>query len=123
MGAVLDERARELYYEEPRNTELTRIAYLYAKTGIPAYNGKTYKLENFSDENFYYDRIMEVTDYYNKGVFTRHGDTYTMSPYHVLWPIPANAVNTNTQGIINQNKGYAGYENNVPPLTTLDEGE
>jgi hypothetical protein len=122
MATVLDERARELYYEEPRNTELTRIAFIYAKTGIPAYNGKTYNLSTFSENNFYFDRIMEVTDYYNKGVFTRHGDTYTMSPYHVLWPIPAININANTQGVINQNKGYSGFENNVPPRTTIGEG-
>ncbi|WP_439484198.1 RagB/SusD family nutrient uptake outer membrane protein [Cyclobacterium plantarum] len=120
IGTILDERARELYYEEPRKTELTRMAYIFANTGIQAYNGKTYSIDNFSEENFLYDRIMEFTDYYNKGVFTRHGDTYTYSPYHVLWPIPANAINTNTQGIINQNKGYSGFENNVPPLTTVD---
>jgi hypothetical protein len=120
IGTVLDERARELYYEEPRKTELTRMAYIFAKTGKPAYNGKTYNMQNFSDDNFYYDRIMEKTDYYNKGVFTRHGDTYTMSPYHVLWPIPAAAINGNTRGIINQNKGYSGYENNVPPLTEIE---
>lgn len=121
IGTVLDERARELYYEEPRKTELTRMAYLYAKTGKAAYNGKTYSLANFSQDNFFYDRIMEKTDFYNQGVRTRHGDEYTMSPYHVLWPIPADAINTNTQGQINQNQGYAGAENNVPPLTTIDE--
>ena len=121
IGTILDERARELYYEEPRKTELTRMAYIFANTGIQAYNGKTYSIENFSDENFLYDRIMSVTDFYNKGVSTRHGDTYTYSPYHVLWPIPAPAINSNTQGIINQNKGYSGYENNVPPLTTIEE--
>lgn len=123
IGTILDERARELYYEEPRKTELTRMAYLFAKTGKAAYNGKTYSEENFSEENFFYDRIMEKTDYYNQGVNTRHGDEYTMSPYHVLWPIPANAVNSNTQGQINQNKGYSGFEANVPPLTTLPEKE
>ena len=121
IGTILDERARELYYEEPRKTELTRMAYVYAKTGKTAYNGKTYSLSNFSEDNFFYDRIMEKTDFYNQGVRTRHGDEYTMSPYHVLWPIPADAVNTNTQGQINQNKGYSGFENNVPPLTTLPE--
>lgn len=119
IGTILDERARELYYEEPRKTELTRMAYLFAKTGKVAYNGKSYSLASFSDDNFFYDRIMEKTDFYNKGVRTRHGDEYTMSPYHVLWPIPASAINGNTQGQINQNKGYAGYENNVPPLTSL----
>ena len=30
IGAVLDERARELYYEEPRKVELTRMAIIYA---------------------------------------------------------------------------------------------
>lgn len=118
---ILDERARELYYEEGRKTELTRIAYIFAKTGETAYNGKTYSLDNFSTDNFWYDRIMEVTDFYNKGAKTIHGDEYTMSPYHVLWPIPASAINANTQGIINQNEGYPGAENNIPPLTTVPD--
>ena len=121
IAYILDERARELYYEENRKTELTRIAYIFAKTGKTAYNGKTYSLANFSTDNFWYDRIMEVTDFYNLGVKTIHGDEYTMSPYHVLWPIPASAINANTQGIINQNEGYPGAENNIPPLTTIPE--
>ncbi|SFU13073.1 Starch-binding associating with outer membrane [Algoriphagus locisalis] len=123
IGTILDERARELYYEEPRKTELTRIARIFAMTGKTAYNGKSYSESNFSQDNFYYDRIMEVTDYYNKGVFTRHGDTYTLSPYHVLWPIPQNAINSNTKGHLNQNEGYYGFENNIPPLTTIETEE
>lgn len=123
IGTILDERARELYYEEPRKTELTRMARIFALTGKTAYNGKTYNESMFSQDNFYYDRIMEVTDYYNKGVFTRHGDTYTLSPYHVLWPIPQGAINSNTKGHLNQNEGYFGFENNVPPLTTIEEEE
>ncbi|WP_353127154.1 RagB/SusD family nutrient uptake outer membrane protein [Parapedobacter pyrenivorans] len=116
MGTVLDERARELYYEEPRKTELTRIAYIYAQTGIAADNGKTYSLTNFSDDNFMYDRVIEKSDFYNKGVVTNFGTSYRMSPYHVLWPIPISAINGNPQGVINQNKGYIGYEKNVEPL-------
>ncbi|MEB2774100.1 RagB/SusD family nutrient uptake outer membrane protein [Algoriphagus sp. D3-2-R+10] len=123
IGTVLDERARELYYEEPRKTELTRIARIFAMTGKAAYNGKSYSEADFSQNNFYYDRIMEVTDYYNKGVFTRHGDTYTLSPYHVLWPIPQNAINSNTKGHLNQNEGYYGFETNIPPLTTIETEE
>ncbi|MGG7663304.1 RagB/SusD family nutrient uptake outer membrane protein [Dyadobacter sp. BHUBP1] len=119
IGTILDERARELYFEEPRKTELTRIAYIFAQTGKPAPNGKTYTLDKFSDDNYFYDRIMEKNDFYNKGVKTRHADEYTMSPYHVLWPIPQSAIDGNTQGRINQNKGYAGYEKNVPPLTEI----
>lgn len=123
IGTILDERARELYYEEPRKTELTRMARIFALTGKAAYNGKSYNEDMFSQDNFYYDRIMEVTDYYNKGVFTRHGDTYTLSPYHVLWPIPQGAINSNTKGHLNQNEGYFGFENNVPPLTSIEEEE
>ena len=119
IGTILDERARELFYEEPRKVELTRISYILAKTGKAAYNGKVYTLDKFSDDNFFYDRVMEKGNFYNKGVTTNHGDTYTMSPYHVLWPVPSSAIDANTQGRMNQNKGYSGYESNVPALTEI----
>ena len=99
------------------------MARIFAMTGKTAYNGKSYNEDSFSQENFYYDRIMEKTDFYNKGVSTRHGDTYTLSPYHVLWPIPQNAINSNTKGHLNQNEGYYGSENNIPPLTTIETEE
>jgi len=123
IGTILDERARELYYEEPRKIELTRIAYILAATGVSAYNGKTYSLNNFSDVNFFYDRIMEKNNFYNKGVITNHGDRYTMSPYHVLFPVPQDAINANIYGVINQNKGYNGYSNNIPPKTEIKDDE
>lgn len=123
IGTILDERVRELYYEENRNTELTRMAFIFATTGQTAYNGKSYSLDNFHEDNFWYDRIMEKTDFYNRGVTTIHGDEYTMSPYHALYPVPAGAINANTQGRINQNKGYPGAEKNQPPLTTVPTGE
>ena len=119
IETVLDERARELYYEEPRKTELTRIAYIFAKTGKAAPNGKTYTMDRFSEENYFFDRVMAKSDFYNKGVKTRHADEYTMSPYHVLWPVPQSAIDGNVQGVINQNKGYSGYERNVAPLTEI----
>lgn len=106
IGSILDERARELYYEEPRKSEITRIAFILAKTGKVAYNNKSYNIENFSEDNFYYDRVMEKNDFYNKGAVTVFGSTYTMSPYHVLWPIPARVINANVEGVITQNKGY-----------------
>ncbi len=119
IGTILDERARELFFEEPRKTELTRIAFLFAKTGKPAYNGKTYSMNNFSDNNFFYDRVIEKNVFYRTGIVTNHGDKYTMSPYHVLWPVPSISIQSNTYGVINQNKGYVGYESNVPPLDKI----
>ncbi len=113
IGTILDERARELYYEEPRKTELTRVAYLFAKTG-KSYNGKTYSLNNFSTANFFYDRIMAKNDFYARGIKNIRGDQFTISPYHVLWPIPRPAILANSLGAINQNLGYSGSEKNKP---------
>ncbi len=113
IGTVLDERARELYYEETRKTELTRIAYIFAKTGKP-YNGKTYTVANFSASNFMVDRILEKNEFYRKNFVTVHGDIFKISPYHVLWPIPQDAILANTDGRINQNIGYTGDASNVP---------
>lgn len=120
IGVILDERARELYYEEYRKTELTRIAYIFALTGKTADNGKSYSLTNFSDDNYFIDRINEKNDFYNKGVITVHGDEYTMSAYHVLWPVPQGSINSNVGGKIKQNKGYIGYDESVPVLESIE---
>jgi len=122
IGTILDERARELYFEEPRKTELNRISYIFAKTG-KAYNGNTYTVANFGTKNFFFDRVMSKTDWYNKGVKANNGQEYTMSAYHVLWPVPQSSISSNTQGVINQNFGYDGYANNKPPLTTIPKDE
>ncbi|MFY7787252.1 MAG: RagB/SusD family nutrient uptake outer membrane protein, partial [Thermoflexibacteraceae bacterium] len=120
IGTILDERGRELYYEEPRKTELARIAYQMAKSG-KSYNGKTYSAANFSGSNFFYDRIMDKNIFYKNRVRNVRGDAYTMSPYHVLWPIPRPAILANSLGQINQNIGYAGSETNKPALDQIPE--
>ena len=120
IGTILDERARELYYEEGRKTELTRIAYLFAKTG-QSYNGKTYTLAGFSTSNFMVDRILEKNLFYKKNFITIHQDMMKISQYHVLWPIPQSAILGNTDGRINQNIGYSGAELNVPALDVIPE--
>ena len=121
IGAVLDERTRELYFEELRKVELTRMAIIYAKTGIQCYNGKIYTMDRLSEDNFWFDRVVEASDFYNKGVKTPYGNFFTCSPFHIFWPIPSYAINSNTGGIINQNTGYVGVERNVPPLVYSGE--
>jgi len=117
IGTILDERQRELYWEEPRKTELTRIAFIFAQTGIASYTGKTYNTANFSTNNFFYDRIMEKNNFYsNPAVVTNSGNHFTISPYHVLWPIPQADIDLNINGHLNQNLGYSGSATNVPPL-------
>jgi len=99
---------------------LTRIAYLFAKTG-KSYNGKVYTLANFSTSNFMVDRILEKNIFYRRNFITIHQDMFKISPYHVLWPIPQAAIDGNSDGRINQNIGYTGAEKNVPPLEKIPE--
>jgi hypothetical protein len=108
LDDILDERARELYLEEHRKVELTRIAFLKAQLGIDGYS-----LNDFSNKNWYFDRIMEKNNFYATQYFYS-SNPYVMEPYHVLWPVPLTAITSNTQGRINQNIGYFGAEDNIP---------
>ncbi len=119
MGTILDERARELYYEEPRKTELTRVAYIFALTGKQAENGKTYTLANIGTDNYWYDRIIEKNRFYREEVRAPFYN-YRIAPYIILWPVPAAAINANTLGHINQNYGYPGYDTNITPMKWVD---
>lgn len=135
IGAILDERARELYYEENRHIELVRISYIYARTGKPCevFGGRVYKLDNLSGPggtsanikqtgiNFWYDWVNAKNNFYNKGVKHKWAE-YKISVHHILWPVPANAINTNFGGQLNQNIGYPGAENNVEVLKVPAEG-
>lgn len=123
IDAIFNERARELYYEEPRKTELTRVSFIYAMTGKQCYNGKTYSMENFSQDNFWYDRVIEKNNFYREEVRAPHYN-YRAAPWIVLWPIPASAINANTKGHINQNKGYPGDQDRIQPYVWKDgEGQ
>lgn len=107
LDDILDERGRELYIEEHRKVELTRIAFLKAQLGKDGYS-----LQNFSEKNWYYDRVMEKNNFFASQYFYST-NAFVMKPYHVLWPVPLTAITSNTQGRINQNIGYFGAEDNV----------
>lgn len=107
---IFDERARELYMEAPRKTELTRVAYIMAQLGR-----RGYSLETMHLDNWYYDRIMKTNVYYREHIV--YGtNPYVMKPYHVYWPIPQSEIDANIHGHINQTPGYTGWESNVEPL-------
>lgn len=135
IGEILNERARELYYEENRHVELVRISYIYAQTGKPCevFGGHVYKLDNFSGPggvnsnvkqagyNFWWDWVNSRSNFYNKGVKHKWAE-YKISVHHVLWPIKSTEIALNTQGVINQNIGYAGAEKNRLPLKVPETG-
>lgn len=112
IETILDERARELFLEELRKSELTRISFLMAKLNL-----RGYSLENFSESNFWYDRVMDKNHYYRTNYYySGKSSTYKLLPHNVLWPVPEDVIASNTQGRINQNYGYVGYEKNEPPI-------
>ncbi len=111
---IMNERARELFAEEPRHAELVRVSYIMAKGGIGGYS-----LAGFSQKNFFYDRVMKHNNTYEKKIQLL-GNTASMSPFHVLWPIPSVVITANTKGVINQNIGYDGADKNVPALTKIE---
>ena len=119
IGTILDERARELYYEEPRKTELTRIAYIQAQTGKPCYNGKAYNMSNFSMDNFWYDRVIEKNSFYREHVKAPF-HSYRIAQHNVLWPIAQTSIDANSLGHINQNVGYPGSATNQTPMKWVD---
>lgn len=111
IECILDERARELFFEEPRKTELTRISFIMAEKNI---NG--YTLNNISENNYYYDRMMKYNNFFRDKINHNGINTYIIKPYHILWPIPENAIESNSRGRINQNTGYPGAEKNIPAI-------
>jgi starch-binding outer membrane protein, SusD/RagB family len=124
IGAVLDERLRELWGEEYRHDELVRISVIFAKTGKLAYNGKTYSWDgqdvekSLSQSSFYYDRVMEKNNFFRENTpwVTYPTTKYTMDPKHIFWPIYEPYLVGNVGNILNQTTGYDGSERNVPPL-------
>ena len=108
---LFDERARELYRETPRKTELTRVAYIMAQLGI---NG--YSISDMHLNNWFYDRVMSRNHFYREEIL-QGANIYRMLPYHVYWPVKEDEIRANSLGHINQAMGYPGSETNIPPLT------
>jgi hypothetical protein len=111
---LFDERARELLFETPRHAEMVRVSYILAELNLQGYS-----LESFSQNSWWYDRVIDHNIIYDiKPIID--GKTPLIEPHNVLWPIDNNVITANTLGTINQNVGYIGAENNVPPLETVE---
>jgi hypothetical protein len=81
MDYILDERLRELYYEEPRMVTLCRLGKL-------AERNRRY--------NYSYTDVL--------GTFECAGTS--IQDYHNLWPIPFWEIERNTEAVLEQNPGY-----------------
>ncbi|RIH63753.1 RagB/SusD family nutrient uptake outer membrane protein [Mariniphaga sediminis] len=113
---IFDERARELFLEEPRQNELNRVSYILAKL-----NRDGYSLDNIHEKNWFFDRVISLNTFYLRAdeVSILGWHPY-IEPHNFQWPIDDNLINANTLGRINQNKGYVGSERNEPPLEVIE---
>jgi tetratricopeptide (TPR) repeat protein len=133
IGDIMDERARELYWEEWRNVELTRVSLCLARSGKPDEWGNTYNLENFDKQSgtdnsggsYWYQRIVHYS-MYNKGAVQieasgNSNPNFTMDKKNIYWPIPYKAITANNKGELSQNYGYDGYSAATPKWDTWQE--
>lgn len=119
---IVDERARELYMEEWRFTELSRISYCLALSGKSDNEGKTYDKDRLYEDSFWFHRITLYNNYYNKNTGANiRGRQYTMGAHNINWPIPQSAIDANLLGQLSQNPGYDGYDPNVEKWETWEE--
>lgn len=119
---IADERARELYLEEWRATELSRMSLCLALSGKADNEGNTYDKDRLSEKSFWFHRITKYNNYYNKAdAPVVKGRKYTMGAHNILWPIPQSAIDANLYGKLHQNKGYDGYDPQCPEWETWQE--
>ncbi|KXT40766.1 RagB/SusD family nutrient uptake outer membrane protein [Bacteroides intestinalis] len=130
IGDIMNERARELYLEEWRNVELTRVSLCLALSGKPDEWGNTYSKDNWDKQqgtdnvggSYWYQRIIHYS-LYNKGDIVSNGKTltYYMDKRNLFWPIPNSAITANNKAQLHQNYGYDGYDASVPMWETWEE--
>ncbi len=124
IGDIMNERARELYLEEWRHMELSRVSYCLALSGKPdewgdTYNVSTYDKQSGTDANggsYWYKRVIRNGGMYNKGGINSNNKTYyyKMDKCNLYWPIPNSSIAANLKGKLHQNFGYTGYDANIP---------
>lgn len=131
IGNIMDERARELYLEEWRHMELSRVSYCLALSGKPDEWGNTYSADTYdkfsgtdiSGGSYWYQRVVRDGGMYNRGGVISNARTlnYKMNKCNLYWPIPNAAITANNKGILSQNFGYEGYDPGTLKWETWEE--
>jgi hypothetical protein len=131
IGDIMNERARELYLEEWRHMELSRVSYCLALSGKPDEWGNTYNVDTYdkvsgtdaSGGSYWYQRVIRDGGMYNRGGVVSNARTlnYKMNKCNLYWPIPNAAITANNKGKLSQNFGYTGYDAATPEWETWED--
>ena len=129
IGDIADERGRELYMEEWRQPELTRISWALARSGQPDEWGNTYDINTWDKQqgtdpnggSYWYQRCLHY-NIFNRGVITSSKKlNYRVDKRNLFWPVPNSAITANSEAPLQQNYGYNGYDASIPVWQTWEE--
>lgn len=135
IGDIMDERARELLYEEWRQAELCRVSWCLAVSGQPDEWGETYSKDNWDKQDgtdlnggsYWFKRLTRCNIFNNKdmmgdGIFVNERHLkYIVDKRNLFWPVPNDAITANSEAPLMQNYGYAGYNASTPVWNTWEE--
>jgi hypothetical protein len=129
IGDIADERARELYMEEWRQPELTRISWALARSGRPDEWGNTYDINTWDKQqgtdpnggSYWYQRCLHY-NIFNRGQITSSVNlNYRVDKRNLFWPVPNSVITANIEGQLRQNYGYDGYDDSVEMFTNWED--
>lgn len=137
IGDIMDERTRELYLEEFRHAELSRVSYCLALSGKPDEWGNTYDVNTYDKQDgldanggsYWYQRVIHYNNFYiqgNQGIGVDSKNTsgvfyFKINKRNLFWPIPNDAITKNSKAELAQNYGYDGYNPNTFRWNTWEE--
>lgn len=137
IGDIMAERARELYIEEWRQSEMVRVSWCLAKSGQPDEWGNTYDINTWdkqsgtaiyakgevpSDGSYWYKRCIAYNIFNHGGIVSNAREwNFKIDKRNIFWPVPNSAITANTNADLRQNFGYDGYDANVAMWTNWEE--
>lgn len=129
IGDICDERARELYMEEWRQPELTRISWCLAKSGQPDEWGNVYDINTWDKQSgtdlsggsYWFRRLTRYSLFNHGTILSKVNLNYQVDKHNLFWPIPNSAITANIGAKLSQNFGYDGYDATTSKWTTWEE--
>lgn len=129
IGDICDERGRELYMEEWRQPELTRISWALARSGQPDEWGNTYSLSNWDKQSgtdlqggsYWYQRCLHYNIFNRGTIYSGTNLNYRVDKRNLFWPVPNDVITANTEGKLRQNYGYDDYDESTPMFTNWED--
>lgn len=129
IGDICDERARELYMEEWRQPELTRISWCLAKSNQPdewgnIYDIKTWDKQSGTDLNggsYWFKRCTRYSIFNHGIILSKVNLNYQVDKHNLFWPVPNSAITANIGAKLRQNYGYDGYDDSTVMWTNWEE--